>query len=146
MDLSCRPAILSALLGLLTTFYRIVTMRERKQIGRGDSATHQVSRDKGAALRPTEEERRYLLRGPKEPGGKLPIFICHGRKMSRQTIAAGIAHGWAEPWFNNPIKPDCLVCKLTPAGLPRVGSKFSDRVRPANASLMIVAQSDQVFT
>jgi hypothetical protein len=24
--------------------------------------------------------------------------------------------GWAEPWFDNPIKPDWLVCKLTEMG------------------------------
>jgi hypothetical protein len=24
--------------------------------------------------------------------------------------------GWAEPWFENPLKPDWLVCKLTAAG------------------------------
>jgi hypothetical protein len=24
--------------------------------------------------------------------------------------------GWAEPWFNNPLKPDWLVCKLTDTG------------------------------
>jgi hypothetical protein len=31
-------------------------------------------------------------------------------------VRACIAHGWAEPWFGNPLKPDWLVCKLTEKG------------------------------
>jgi len=47
-----------------------------------------------------------------------PIDYSHAMLtgVSRKTIEACIAHGWAEPWFQNPIKPDWLVCKLTPAG------------------------------
>ncbi len=70
----------------------------------------------GASARPSEAQRRYLERGLSEPGGKLPLFDREGREVSRKTIEACIAHGWAEPWFQNPIKPDWLVCKLTPAG------------------------------
>ena len=39
-----------------------------------------------------------------------------GKRVSPQTVRACIAHGWAEPWFANPLKPDWLVCKLTSAG------------------------------
>jgi hypothetical protein len=92
-------------------------MRKTKQTKRVASATHELAGDNAAALRPTEAQRRYLLRGLTEPGGKLPLFTCNGREVPRQTIAACTAHGWAEPWwFNNPIKPDWLMCKLTPAG------------------------------
>jgi hypothetical protein len=69
-----------------------------------------------ASVRPTEPQRRYLERGLKEPGGKLPLFDRNGREIPRKTVEACIAHGWAEPWFANPLKPDWLVCKLTPAG------------------------------
>jgi hypothetical protein len=31
-------------------------------------------------------------------------------------VRACIAHGWAAPWFGNPLKPDWLVCKLTEKG------------------------------
>jgi hypothetical protein len=71
--------------------------------------------------RPTDAQRRYLERGLAEPGGKLPLFDRDGREVPRKTIEACIAHGWAESWFSNPIKPDWLVCKLTPAGYRVLG-------------------------
>jgi hypothetical protein len=71
--------------------------------------------------RPTDAQRRYLERGLAEPGGKLPLFDRDGREVPRKTIEACIAHGWAEPWLRNPIKPDWLVCKLTPAGYRVLG-------------------------
>lgn len=67
-------------------------------------------------LRPTEAQRRYLERGIKEPGGKLPLFDDEGQRISQQTIRSCMKAGWAEPWFENPIKPDWLVCKLTISG------------------------------
>ena len=74
-----------------------------------------------AAVRPTEPQRRYLERGLSEPGGKLPLFDRDGRQVPRNTVEACIAHGWAEPWTANPIKPDWLVCKLTSAGYRVLG-------------------------
>jgi hypothetical protein len=73
------------------------------------------------AARPTEAQRRYLERGLAEPGGKLPLFDRHGQAIPQKTVEACIAHGWAERWFHNPIKPDWLVCKLTPAGYRALG-------------------------
>jgi hypothetical protein len=72
--------------------------------------------------RPTEPQRRYLERGLSEPGGKLPLFDRDGREVPHKTIEACIAHGWAEPWFANPIKPEWLVCKLTEAGYRVLGA------------------------
>ena len=69
-----------------------------------------------ALVRPTAAQRRYLARGLKQPGGKLPLFDEDGQQINPQTIRACIRRGWAEPWFDNPIKPDWLVCKLTEAG------------------------------
>jgi hypothetical protein len=74
-----------------------------------------------AAVRPSEAQRRYLERGLGEPGGKLPLFDRQGRLVPRQTVEACIAHGWAERWASNPIKPDWLVCRLTPEGYRVLG-------------------------
>jgi hypothetical protein len=74
-------------------------------------------------LRPTDPQRRYLERGLSEAGGKLPLFDRDGREVPRKTIEACIAHGWAEPWFANPIKPDWVVCKLTTAGYRALGAE-----------------------
>ena len=68
------------------------------------------------ALSPSAAQRRYLQRGLAEPGGKLPLFDKNGQRINDQTIRSCIKHGWAEHWYRNPIKPDWLVCKLTPAG------------------------------
>ena len=69
-----------------------------------------------AVLRPTAAQCHYLERALREPGGKLPLFDREGRQILRKTIEACIANGWAERWTNNPIKPDWLVCRLTPVG------------------------------
>ncbi|MBP5855966.1 hypothetical protein KAJ83_03030 [Marivibrio halodurans] len=70
----------------------------------------------GVAARPSKAQLAYLRRGMDQPGGKLPLFDAHGQRISERTVMSCIDHGWAEPWFNNPLKPDWLVCKLTPAG------------------------------
>jgi hypothetical protein len=62
-----------------------------------------------------------LARGLTEPGGKLPLFDRNGRKVASRIIEACIAHGWAEPWTRNPIKPDWLVCRLTAKGCAALG-------------------------
>jgi hypothetical protein len=74
-----------------------------------------------ASVRPSEAQRRYLARGLSEPGGKLPLFDADGREVPKKTIEACIAHGWADVWFNNPTKPDWLVCRLTPEGYRALG-------------------------
>lgn len=61
-------------------------------------------------------QRDWLARGLSQPGGKLPLFDRDGQKISDRTIKSCIRKGWAEPWFENPIKPDWLVCKLTDSG------------------------------
>lgn len=62
-------------------------------------------------------QKRWLQKGLGQPGGKLPLFDDKGREIPARTIRACIEAGWAEPWFSNPIKPDWLVCKLTPAAI-----------------------------
>ncbi len=69
-----------------------------------------------AHAQPTEPQRRYLLLGLKQPGGKLPLFDRNGQQITAATIRSCVRRGWAEPWFDNPIKPDWLVCRLTHRG------------------------------
>jgi len=69
-----------------------------------------------AGIRPTASQRRWLIRGLRQPGGKLPLFDENGRRIGDRTKRSCIDRGWAEPWFNNPLKPDWTVCRLTPAG------------------------------
>jgi hypothetical protein len=73
------------------------------------------------AVRPTPAQRRYLQRGLSEPGGKLPLFDAEGQQIPAQTVRTCVEHGWAEPWFANPLKPDWLVCKLTDSGRAILG-------------------------
>lgn len=75
-----------------------------------DAASHSKAKS------PNETQMRWLQRGLTEPGGKLPLFDRIGQKVSDQTVRSCIRHGWAEPWFNNPIKPDWLICRLTDDG------------------------------
>ncbi|SLN37969.1 hypothetical protein [Oceanibacterium hippocampi] len=65
---------------------------------------------------PTAVQRRYLRLGLGQPGGKLPLHDRNGQRIKPATIRACLDHGWAVPWTRNPIKPDWLVCRLTPAG------------------------------
>jgi hypothetical protein len=61
-------------------------------------------------------QKRWLRRGLDEPGGKLPLFDAEGRRIPDRTVKSCIAHGWAAPWFDNPLKPGWLVCRLTHLG------------------------------
>ena len=74
-------------------------------------------------VRPSEAQRRYLERGLTQAGGKLPLFDLQGREVARKTVESCVAHGWATPWVHNPIKPDWLVCRLTPAGYRVLGGE-----------------------
>lgn len=75
-----------------------------------------AKKPKNADIRVTERQLHWLRRGCDQPSGKLPLFDEKGRKVSERTVKSCIEHGWAEPWFANPLKPDWLVCKLTDAG------------------------------
>ena len=67
-------------------------------------------------VKPSTAQVRYLRQGLRQAGGKLPLFNQDGQEIASKTIRSCIDRGWAEPWFNNPAKPDWLVCKLTEAG------------------------------
>ncbi len=80
------------------------------------NASLTTTEDAIASARPSRAQRRYLQLGLEQAGGKLPLFDRQGQKIHRRTIETCLAHGWCEPWFRNPIKPDWLVCRLTEAG------------------------------
>jgi hypothetical protein len=101
----------------------LVTMAKSSHPGGRDASPAPEKGDNPSGARPTEPQRRYLERGLTEPGGKLPLFDRDGREVPRKTIEACIAHGWAESWVANPIKPDWLVCRLTAAGYLALGAK-----------------------
>jgi hypothetical protein len=65
---------------------------------------------------PTLAELMYLRRGLAQPGGKLPLFDLDGQEIDPVLVRRCVTRGWAEPWFNNPLKPDWLVCRLTTGG------------------------------
>lgn len=92
---------------------------------RRDATLTVVNFDRQTA-RPTATQMAWLSRGMDQPGGKLPLFDDDGQRINPRTIKAAIDHGWAEPWFDNPIKPDWLVCKLTEAGRTAVDAGHID--------------------
>ncbi len=70
---------------------------------------------------PSAAQRAWLSRGLDQPGGKLPLFDEDGQRVNLQMVQACLEHGWAEPWFANPLKPDWLICKLTDDGRAILG-------------------------
>jgi hypothetical protein len=86
-------------------------------------ATAEIGGDEVSSRGPNPAQRRYLLRGLKQPGGKLPLFDEYGQHVHPALVRACIAHGWAEPWFGNPMKPDWLVSKLTDKGRLALGEE-----------------------
>ena len=75
------------------------------------------------APRATAVQISWLRRGLDQAGGKLPLFDSDGKRVGERTVRACIEQGWAEPWFNNPVKPDWLVCKLSDAGRKMVETR-----------------------
>ena len=75
-----------------------------------------INKQSSSTIFLSEAQKRYLVRGLDQPGGKLPIFNEDGTKISEKTIKSCIEKGYAKPWFKNPVKPDWLICKLTERG------------------------------
>ncbi|WP_338031269.1 hypothetical protein [Candidatus Terasakiella magnetica] len=70
---------------------------------------------------PSQTQRKWLVRGLEQAGGKLPLFDEYGQQVNPQTVRSCIRNGWAEPWFTNPLKPDWLVCRITELGREVLG-------------------------
>lgn len=86
-------------------------------------------RDRCAVLSPSQ--RAYLQRGLEQPGGKLPLFDSEGQRYSAQTIRSCLDQGWAQPWFQNPLQPNWLICKLTEAGRKVIMEDSARKKTPA---------------
>jgi hypothetical protein len=80
--------------------------------GQKAGATNPESR----SIAPSAAQKRYLQLGMDQPGGKLPLFDENGQEIKPATIRSCVEKGWAEPWFENPVKPGWLVCRLTENG------------------------------
>lgn len=89
---------------------------DRRHTGRDDGDNVADRTNAPPQVKPTAAQRRYLRRGLEQPAGKLPLFDESGAAISPRTIRSCIKQGWAESWIANPIKPDWLVCRLTPQG------------------------------
>ncbi|WP_448203481.1 hypothetical protein [Azospirillum sp. sgz302134] len=79
---------------------------------------------------PTDQQVAWLRRGLDQAGGKLPLFDERGQRVKKQTIESCLKAGWAERWFDNPLKPDWLVCRLTDSGRAAVFARST--VIPVN--------------
>jgi hypothetical protein len=73
-------------------------------------------RRSGTRRTPTEAQAAWLRHGLQQPGGKLPLFDSRGQRVKKTLIGACLKAGWAEPWFENPLKRDWQVCRLTESG------------------------------
>ena len=92
-------------------------VREDRRHARDDGTKAAAERlDAPSQGKPTRTQLRYLRRGLDQPAGKLPLFDEFGAAISPRTIRSCVKQGWAESWISNPIKPDWLVCRLTPQG------------------------------
>ena len=96
-------------------------MMQDRQVGADTLSAKGTKKTKAGKARPTASQLRYLKSGLDQPGGKLPLFDQFGQAISRNTIRSCIEHGWAERWFENPTKPDWLVCRITEEG--RIAAK-----------------------
>jgi hypothetical protein len=65
---------------------------------------------------PTPLQREWLKRGLDDPQGKLPMFDDEGQELDQRTVQACLENGWAEKWFENPLRPEVPVCRLTEKG------------------------------
>ena len=83
---------------------------------------HPKSRETHAP-QPTKTQIRWMKRGLLQPGGKIPLFDDDGQKVAVRTVQSCLEHGWVEPWFANPIKPNWIVCRLTDKGRALIETK-----------------------
>ncbi len=71
----------------------------------------------GFTARETEEAMRQWLQGGLDrEDGRLAIFDMFGEPVNKSVIKSAIASGLAEPWFSSPMRPQWMVCRITPKG------------------------------
>lgn len=82
---------------------------------------------------PTDAQAGWLRHGLNQPGGKLPLFDERGQRVKKPTVDACLKAGWAERWFDNPLKPDWLVCRLTEVGAAALSEEDVSAAEPETA-------------
>jgi len=98
-----------------TQFKSIVETAVDAETGPAHAGTDQTPRST-KHKKPSESQRLWLRRGLDQAGGKLPLFLDDGQRVSERTVKSCIQNGWAEPWLKNPIKPGWQICRLTARG------------------------------
>ncbi len=96
--------------------------REAASLAPRDTHHHALNDNAPSGDGPSLAEILYLRRGLDQPGGKLPLFDLDGQDVDEAVVRRCLERGWAVPWFNNPLKPEWLVCKLTETGRQLVAS------------------------
>ena len=66
--------------------------------GEGDASLQAVAEEPPHG-RPNPAQRRYLLSGLTQAGGKLPLFDGEGQHIHPALVRACVAQGWAEPYL-----------------------------------------------
>ncbi|PWC33145.1 hypothetical protein [Azospirillum sp. TSO35-2] len=92
------------------------------------------SRRSSSRSTPSDAQAAWLRRGLDQPGGKLPLFDERGQRVKRPTVEACLKAGWAERWFDNPLKPDWLVCRLTDTGRAAMDGHGTGAMAAADAA------------
>ena len=81
-----------------------------------ESAVRRPGFRPGVFAKPSDVQSRWLKRGLAQPDGRLPLFDDNGQRVSNRTVDSCVGLGWAEPWFESPLKKNWTVCKLTHLG------------------------------
>lgn len=71
-------------------------------------------------VRPTRNQRRWLLRGVDRPAGRLPLFDDDGQRISPSTMRSCMEHGWVKPDERSPAGPRWQICRLTEDGKEQI--------------------------
>jgi hypothetical protein len=103
-------------MGIVRGDTTVIAERERARRKAFAFNSYAINDNELEDILPTLHEVLYLRRGLLQPGGKLPLFDLDGQAVDIKLVRHCLAQGWAEPWFNNPLKPGWLVCKLTEQG------------------------------
>jgi len=124
-------------LGRVPRLTKWTTVRRRG--GRAEETTSstakvKITAERAGNARSTAAQRDWLKRGLDQPGGKLPLFDRDGQRVAERTIRSCLARGWAEKWFENPLKRDWLVCRLTHLGRA-IAEEEAQALPPAPSSL-----------
>lgn len=72
------------------------------------------NKQKNKALR--RDVIAWLYTGATNREGRLALFDDTGQRIDKTIQQIAISQGWAEGWFANPMRPDWMVCRLTPSG------------------------------